>query len=302
MGFLPVCPRTTLLMQRSSDSLFYSAMSIRPYLADESSSSLKIPAEPSSFVHLALGYYTLSLPSFLVSPAANDITTVWHRARQVKQQTARLAARGWPTAARVWAEGESRGERARDWARKDDEAEAAAAAVKTGNASLVGLGLGVEVVQGSVERPPALEVEEPAKSVASAEAAAYSPPLSEPTTPAAPAFATAAGPASAKPSTKNVPLLGLSLLGNLDAIYRPGQAYPVVQLQRLTTGSRQRSGAALLFVYTFSGRLGLSLGWEMGTLGEDEGELGRWWSTTQKALGEAVLDRVDGLKAEEHVV
>jgi hypothetical protein len=39
-------------------------------------------------------------------------------------------------------------------------------------------------------------------------------------------------------------------------------SFPKLQLFDLTTGSRQRPGASLLFAYTFSGRLFFSLGYD----------------------------------------
>jgi hypothetical protein len=323
---IPAWEKVIDVLYPLSDSLFYLAMSIRPYLADASILDESVGGgayvEPTSFAYLALGYYTLSLPSFLFSPSTTsgpgspaptrtiaDLSpTVWHRARHVKHQTARITAKGWPTAARVWAEGEARGERVRDWARKDDEAEAVSAASKTESAALVGLGLGVDMIQSTVEQPPTENddgaVGKPINTAGTSPQ--NTPPLTAPTTPAAPIFASSTKPAPAKSpastSNRNAPLLGLSLLGNLDGVYQPAQAYPVVRLERLTTGSRQRIGAALLFVYSFAGRLGLSLGWETGALGGDESELGGWWSATRTILGHALLGQNDGLMYEEHVV
>jgi len=65
-------------------------------------------------------------------------------------------------------------------------------------------------------------------------------------------------------SSSNVPstaLIGLSLLGNLDGIYKHG-TFPDIQLHTLTTGSRQRQGGMLLFGYTFAGKLWISLGYD----------------------------------------
>jgi hypothetical protein len=46
-------------------------------------------------------------------------------------------------------------------------------------------------------------------------------------------------------------LMGLSMLGNLDGMYKHA-SFPEIQLTSLTTGSRQRPGALLLFAYTFA--------------------------------------------------
>jgi len=56
-------------------------------------------------------------------------------------------------------------------------------------------------------------------------------------------------------------LIGLSLLGNLDGIYKH-PSFSNIKLHTLTTGSRQRAGAMLLFGYTFVGKLWISLGYD----------------------------------------
>ncbi|KAL1741192.1 hypothetical protein HDZ31DRAFT_45962 [Schizophyllum fasciatum] len=65
-------------------------------------------------------------------------------------------------------------------------------------------------------------------------------------------------PAPKVPSTA---LLGLSLLGNLDGMYKHA-TFPSVKMHTLTTGSRQRAGGMLLFGYTFAGKLWVSLGYD----------------------------------------
>ncbi|KAK7064108.1 putative 15-O-acetyltransferase Tri3 [Favolaschia claudopus] len=59
----------------------------------------------------------------------------------------------------------------------------------------------------------------------------------------------------------SVALIGLSLLGNLDGIYKHS-TFSKIQLHTLTTGSRQRAGGMLLFGYTFAGKLWISLGYD----------------------------------------
>ncbi|CAK5264954.1 unnamed protein product [Mycena citricolor] len=72
-------------------------------------------------------------------------------------------------------------------------------------------------------------------------------------------------PASAEPAApKQAPstaLIGLSLLGNLDGVYKHA-TYPSIKLHTLTTGSRQRAGGMLLFGYTFAGKMWISLGYD----------------------------------------
>ncbi|KAI1789818.1 hypothetical protein LXA43DRAFT_892212 [Ganoderma leucocontextum] len=69
-------------------------------------------------------------------------------------------------------------------------------------------------------------------------------------------------------------LIGLSLLGNLDGMYKHA-AFPNAELHTLTTGSRQRHGAMLLFGYTFKGKLWISLGYDEN--GFADGVVDRFW-------------------------
>ncbi|PIL31758.1 hypothetical protein GSI_06462 [Ganoderma sinense ZZ0214-1] len=69
-------------------------------------------------------------------------------------------------------------------------------------------------------------------------------------------------------------LIGLSLLGNLDGIYKHA-VFPNAELHTLTTGSRQRHGAMLLFGYTFKGKLWISLGYDEN--GFAEGVVDQFW-------------------------
>ncbi|TRM66058.1 hypothetical protein BD626DRAFT_486622 [Schizophyllum amplum] len=77
----------------------------------------------------------------------------------------------------------------------------------------------------------------------------------------------AAAPAAPVPAVNSTPkapstaLIGLSLLGNLDGIYKHAN-FPAVKMHTLTTGSRQRAGGMLLFGYTFAGKLWVSLGYD----------------------------------------
>jgi len=51
--------------------------------------------------------------------------------------------------------------------------------------------------------------------------------------------------------------------------------FPKIQMQSLTTGSRQRPGAMLLFAYTFCGKLFFSLGYD--TNAYPEGSVEKFW-------------------------
>ena len=78
-------------------------------------------------------------------------------------------------------------------------------------------------------------------------------------------------------------LIGLSLLGNLDGIYKHA-TFPSVKMHTLTTGSRQRNGAMLLFGYTFAGKLWVSLGYDEN--GFPDGVVASFWSEAIGAVEE----------------
>lgn len=233
-----------------------------------------------SYFHLALGYYTLSLPSFLL-PRVED--TLWLRAQGVKRMTKSVVGSRW-VGAKAVLEMEVRGGRARKWAEVDDAAAAAAKkkveGVKEGEREEVkGLGFEVELKQETVEVP--------ARPVGSTTSSVFTVPLLpsplRPTT-------QKEEPTHAQPPKQNVPLLGVSMLGNLDGVYKH-PSYPSIRLEQLTTGSRQRRGASLVFAYTFAGRLWLNFGWEMEGLGGGQGEVGRVWGKMKSVLEEVLLGR-----------
>ena len=82
-------------------------------------------------------------------------------------------------------------------------------------------------------------------------------------------------------------LIGLSLLGNLDGIYKH-VSFPDIELHTLTTGSRQRSAGMLLFGYTFVGKLWLSLGYDEN--GFDKEVVDRFWSTLLTCTDEFLIN------------
>ncbi|THH33423.1 hypothetical protein EUX98_g750 [Antrodiella citrinella] len=91
-------------------------------------------------------------------------------------------------------------------------------------------------------------------------------------------------PARAKAPT--AALIGLSLLGNLDGIYKH-QTFPALEMHTLTTGSRQRNGAMLLFGYTFKGKLWLSLGYDEN--GFSEGVVEKFWEEAINCVDEFLV-------------
>jgi hypothetical protein len=78
-------------------------------------------------------------------------------------------------------------------------------------------------------------------------------------------------------------LMGLSLLGNLDGMYKHA-TYPDVELHTLTTGSRQRPGGMLLFGYTFASKLWISLGYDEN--GFDKVQVDQFWTGLLSAVDE----------------
>ncbi|KAF9786669.1 hypothetical protein BJ322DRAFT_1004181 [Thelephora terrestris] len=85
------------------------------------------------------------------------------------------------------------------------------------------------------------------------------------------------------PKAPSNALIGLSLLGNLDGIYKH-QDFESVKMHTLTTGSRQRNGGMLLFGYTFVGKLWLSLGYDVE--GFEKETVNEFWSGLQDAVEE----------------
>ena len=81
-------------------------------------------------------------------------------------------------------------------------------------------------------------------------------------------------------------LMGLSLLGNLDGIYKH-KTFPDIELHTLTTGSRQRSGGMLLFGYTFVEKLWISFGYDKNGFQEDV--VDAFWSRVIGAVDEFLL-------------
>ncbi|KAJ7727829.1 hypothetical protein DFH07DRAFT_782362 [Mycena maculata] len=199
----------------------YSALNLRSVLT--ASKALN-----DSYWYLAISYFNVVLPAFIPKTASdNDIEKIfWHRARDAKNQSTR-AAKSAMLVSRSYEMARERGQRARCWAREDDEK-----------------------ARGTWKAP--------APSAASTNVAKKPP---------------------------SAALIGLSLLGNLDGIYKHS-TFPDVQLHTLTTGSRQRAGGMLLFGYTFVGKsarkLWISLGYDQG--GFDIDTVERFWRNVLTAV------------------
>ncbi|GAB1520973.1 hypothetical protein RhiTH_004062 [Rhizoctonia solani] len=87
------------------------------------------------------------------------------------------------------------------------------------------------------------------------------------------------------PTPPSTALMGLSLLGNLDGMYTHA-AYGPIKLDTLTTGSRQRAGAMLLFSYTFVGKLWLCFGYDEN--GFDRAVVEEFWKEVVGGVDEMI--------------
>ncbi|KAG6837665.1 hypothetical protein H0H93_004941 [Arthromyces matolae] len=81
-------------------------------------------------------------------------------------------------------------------------------------------------------------------------------------------------------------LIGLSLLGNLDGIYKHS-TFPDIKLDTLTTGSRQRAGGMLLFGYTFVGKSWVSLGYDENGF---DGVVNDFWSNVLRCIDKFLIN------------
>ncbi|GAA5981548.1 hypothetical protein JCM10908_004148 [Rhodotorula pacifica] len=232
--------------------LMYSALNIRPYLG-------KTADAPSDWYHIAIGYYNIVLPSFLPSTTPPS-ATFWLRAQSVKKQTSKVIKSPFLTS-RTLLMAKKRESQSIGWEREAD-----AKKQQSEEASIV------EGLNG-------LKTHETAAGAAGK---------------ASPSTASAAPSSKKQPSgsmtlpakAPQTALMGLSMLGNLDGMYKHAE-YSGVELHSLTTGSRQRPGALLLFAYTFAGKLWISLGYDSN--GFERGVIEAWWKELLSGVGEFLL-------------
>jgi hypothetical protein len=115
-------------------------------------------------------------------------------------------------------------------------------------------------------------------------------------TPAATSGAPPAGALDALmpgPSVPSAALTGLSLVGNLDGVYRPtagGYAGRIV-LDTVTTASRLKPGGVLLFAHTFGGRLWTHMCYDAH--GFAEGRMEDFWAELGKVVREFLVEGDD---------
>lgn len=88
------------------------------------------------------------------------------------------------------------------------------------------------------------------------------------------------------PPAPSAALLGLSLIGNLDATY-VRTSYPSFHLHTVTTASRQKAGGLLLLEHTFANKLWLHLCWDEN--GFEEGKIQKCWSSLHDVVREFLI-------------
>ncbi|KAF9486448.1 hypothetical protein BDN70DRAFT_902567 [Pholiota conissans] len=93
-------------------------------------------------------------------------------------------------------------------------------------------------------------------------------------------------PIPLRPNAPSTALMGLSLLGNLDGIYKHSN-FPDFKFHTLTTGSRQRSGGMLLFGYTFADKLWISFGYDAN--GFEETTVQKFWENIVDGVEEFLV-------------
>ncbi|KAF8600776.1 hypothetical protein BDV93DRAFT_525206 [Ceratobasidium sp. AG-I] len=179
-------------------------------------------SKSESFFRLCIGYFNVILPSFIPSTENDLVRTFWHRARLAKFKSTKVVKSPF-VLARTHLTATKRAEQSVVWARIDDQAEKESKRPRAG--------LPTPATTPVQVTPPVLPEEPKQKSAASS-------------------------PSKAEQTAPSTALMGLLLLGNLDATYKHAM-YGDIKLHSLTTGSRQRAGAMLLFSHTFAGKLWL---------------------------------------------
>ena len=91
----------------------------------------------------------------------------------------------------------------------------------------------------------------------------------------------------AKEKIPSSALMGLSLLGNLDATTYKHTTFPEIQFHTMTFGSRRCSGGMLLFGYTFVEKLWLNFGYDKNGFHEDV--VDAFWAQVIRAIDEFLL-------------
>ncbi|SCV68850.1 BQ2448_971 [Microbotryum intermedium] len=241
--------------QRDEDLpvMIYSALNMRGNLSKAD----------DDWYHIAIGYYNIILPSFLPSTISAE-RTFWHRSSVVRKQTSAVVKSKW-LAPRCKLMALERERRSIGFEREDERRRQEK--LGSGEVSSQLQGLGISFDGDATESKLASSLAETLSPVGHVATVATTQPAKSTTSSKAPGTA----------------LMGLSMLGNLDAMYTH-KSYHGIQMHTLTTGSRQRAGAILLFAYTFAGKLWLSLGYDSN--GFQQGVIEAWWTEMQKGVDE----------------
>ncbi|GAA5955143.1 hypothetical protein JCM8115_001862 [Rhodotorula mucilaginosa] len=230
--------------------MLYSALNVRPFLE-------KSKIQPDWY-HIAIGYYNITLPAFLPSTTSPS-ASFWLRAQSVKKQT-NLVVKSPFLISRTLCMAKKREAQSIQWEREADEK-------KTKEQRLIA---------GQNGWPKEESSPSAGKGARSS------------TNDSTGVTSRQNGLGNAIPTDKapQTALMGLSMLGNLDGIYQHA-SYDGIELRSLTTGSRQRPGALLLFAYTFAGKLWVSLGYDSN--GFERGVIDGWWKELLAGVDEFLL-------------
>ncbi|KAG6329523.1 hypothetical protein ID866_9566 [Astraeus odoratus] len=96
-----------------------------------------------------------------------------------------------------------------------------------------------------------------------------------------------ATPRLVRPPAPSSALIGLSLLGNLDKVYKHA-TFPSIKIHSATIGCRQRPGGILVFGYTIAGKLCISLGYDQN--GFEDDAVDTFWENVLHAVEEYLLE------------
>ncbi|GAA5875905.1 hypothetical protein JCM16303_004038 [Sporobolomyces ruberrimus] len=234
-------------LNRELPTNLYSALNIRGFLKKD---------DERDWYHLAIGYYNIILPSFYPSSSSIPVSDYfWHQASSVRSQTSKVVKSRF-LKSRALLMAFEREKRSIGFERADE--------VKKLSEEMKGLGISESGEKGEEVERMRKEAEEKEKERSTN------------------------GKEKEKTKVPNVSLMGLSMLGNLDGIYEHSKYLERgIELHTLTTGSRQRPGALLLFSYTFAGKVWLSLGYDSN--GFEKGVIENWWKELLKGVDELLL-------------
>ncbi|KAL8279399.1 hypothetical protein RQP46_008211 [Phenoliferia psychrophenolica] len=228
--------------------MLYSALNLRPFLATGGDA-----------YKIAIGYYNIILPTFLPSTRTPS-ETFWSRALSTRKQTSAIIKSPF-LASRSKLMALERERRSIGFEKEDERRRIERKADEMGLAgALKGLGLGFGELKGIPDEKRKVEKKEEVEVVRQKKKEGVVAP--------------------------SVALMGVSMLGNLDGMYAHA-SYPSLKLHTLTTGSRQRPGALLLFAYTFAGKLWFSLGYDVN--GFERGVIEEFWTKLQDGVDEFLL-------------